>query len=65
MIVPTAEVDQLLTDLPVVRVIKGDTVDARLHSGVFLAALVNRALDGTPITLHRAARERRRTANVV
>ncbi|MCD2444342.1 hypothetical protein LQ757_18840 [Agromyces sp. SYSU K20354] len=65
MIVPAEEVDQLLAELPIVRVIEGDTVDARLHSSVFLAALVNRTLDGTPITLHRGARERRRTATVV
>lgn len=58
--VPVDELDKQLAELPAVRVISGVPVDQRLHVGRFLASIVNRSLDGTPINLHKAARQRRR-----
>lgn len=57
------EINAQLALLPPVRVLGGDIIDKRLHAGTFLAAIVNRTLDITPITLHQEARYRRKHAN--
>lgn len=61
--VPLDEIEKQLAELPAVRVISGHPIDPRLHVGRFLASIVNRSLDGTPINLHKAARQRRRNPN--
>ncbi|MDR7184629.1 hypothetical protein J2X85_001652 [Microbacterium trichothecenolyticum] len=58
--VPLDELDTQLDQLPTVRVVSGAPIDPRLHAGRFLASIVNRTLDGTPINLHKPARHRRR-----
>lgn len=57
---PVSEIDRQLAELPTVRVIDGAPIDPRLHVGRFLASIVSRSLDGTPINLHKAARQRKR-----
>ncbi|MBI3227333.1 MAG: hypothetical protein HYZ39_20000 [Mycolicibacterium cosmeticum] len=57
--VETAAVDEALAALPQV-VIRHDTVPPALQPARFLAAMVNRVLDTTPVTRHREARRRRR-----
>ena len=59
--VETAAVDEALASLPQV-VIRHDTVPPALQPARFLAAMVNRVLDTTPVTRHREARRRRREA---
>ncbi len=59
--VETAAVDEALAALPQV-VIRHDTVPPALQPARFLAAMVNRVLDTTPVTRHREARRRRREA---
>lgn len=59
--VETAAVDEALAALPNV-VIRHDTVPPELQPARFLAAMVHRVLDTTPVTRHREARRRRREA---
>ncbi|MDJ0336580.1 hypothetical protein QMG83_15230 [Salinibacterium sp. G-O1] len=59
--VPADEVDAALTALPRV-VIQEDLVEDHLRAAPFIATIVNRALDGTPINLHKEARLRRKNA---
>lgn len=57
--VETAAVEEALSALPNV-VIRHDTVPPALQPARFLAAMVNRVLDTTPVTRHREARRLRR-----
>jgi hypothetical protein len=59
--VETAAVEEALAALPNV-VIRHDTVPPALQPARFLAVMVNRVLDTTPVTRHREARRRRRDA---
>jgi hypothetical protein len=59
--VPESEVDLALSSLPLVT-IRHDAVPDELTPAVFLAAMVNRVLDATPVNMHKAARTLRRTA---
>lgn len=56
------EIQKSLTELPRV-VVREDLVEPHLRSSVFLAKIVNRALDATPINLHKAARLLRKYAS--
>lgn len=56
---PTEQIDRDLAVLPRVTV-RQDLVPEHLQAGRFLAAMVNRVLDTTPVTLHKEARARRR-----
>lgn len=59
-----SEVEDLPTDvLPEVR-LRYDTVPAALQPAAFLAAMVHRVLDVTPVTRHREARRRRAEARL-
>jgi hypothetical protein len=53
--VPSDEVEAALAGLPRVT-IREDLVDSNLQIAPFIATIVNRALDGTPINPHKAAR---------
>ena len=55
--------DRVLAELPRVR-IRHDAMPEQLAPARFLAAMVTRVLDATPVNLHREARRRRRTAPV-
>ncbi len=59
--VETAAVDEALAALPDIA-IRHDTVPAQLQPARFLATMVTRVLDTTPVNRHRAARRRRREA---
>lgn len=54
------EIAAQLAAVPCVRVLTGADVPAPLKPNAFLAAIVNRVLDGTPITMHLEARTRRK-----
>lgn len=56
---PTEQIEHDLSALPRV-VVRHDLVPEHLQAGRFMAAMVNRVLDTTPVTLHREARVRRR-----
>jgi hypothetical protein len=58
--IPDDEIAARLATLPTVRVLTGGEVPSPLDPSSFLATIVNRTLDGTPITMHREARARRR-----
>ena len=60
-LVPESDVDRALAQLPSVR-IRQDAMPEELKPGRFLASMVNRVLDVTPVNLHREARARRRDA---
>lgn len=53
------EVDHAVASLPRV-VVRTDLVPAALQPGAFLAEMVERVIDATPVTMHRDARSRRR-----
>jgi hypothetical protein len=59
--VPVDEIDEALRDLPRV-VVNEDLVELHLRASTFIASVVNRALDVTPINLHKNARTLRRNA---
>lgn len=59
--VETAAVDEALAALPDIA-IRHDTVPPELQPSRFLAAMVTRVVDTTPVTRHREARRRRREA---
>lgn len=52
-----SEVEEALANLPHV-IIQTDRVPEALQPGRFLATMVERVIDATPVTLHRSARER-------
>ena len=52
------DVDQMIVRLPKVRVLLDKTPE-ELTPGRFLAAMVNRVLGSTPVTMHKEARQRR------
>lgn len=56
---PTEQIEHDLAGLPRVAV-RHDLVPEQLQAGRFMAAMVNRVLDTTPVTLHKEARARRR-----
>lgn len=56
--VPPSEVDSALGSLPTV-IIRHDAVPDHLSPATFLAKMVERVLDATPVNLHKAARRRR------
>jgi hypothetical protein len=60
--VEISEVEQALTSLPQV-VIRHQAVPVPLQPAVFLATMVRRVLDATPVTRHREARSRRDEAS--
>lgn len=55
------DVDQTIARLPAVRILLEQTPD-ELQPGRFLAAMVDRVLGATPVTMHKLARERRAQA---
>lgn len=59
--VPSDEIDRALLELPRV-MIQEELVEPHLRSAVFIANIVNRTLDVTPITLHKKARLLRKNA---
>lgn len=59
--VATAAVDEALASLPPVT-IRHDVVPAALRPATFLATMVRRVIDATPVTRHREARRRRNDA---
>ena len=59
--VDTDEVEAALADLPPVRILQ-DKVPPDLQPGHFLGLMVRRLIESTPVTMHRAARERLRDA---
>lgn len=59
--VPESDVDRALTELPTVA-IRHDAMPEGLSPGRFLALMVTRVLDATPVNLHAKARSRRRDA---
>ena len=59
--VETAAVDAAVSALPDI-VIRHDTVPAQLQPSRFLATMVSRVIDTTPVTRHREARRRRTEA---
>ncbi|WP_019971197.1 hypothetical protein [Mycobacterium sp. 141] len=59
--VETAAVDEALAALPDIA-IRHDTVPPELQPSRFLATMVTRVVDTTPVTRHREARRRRREA---
>lgn len=62
--VPQTEVDRALTSLPRVTV-RHDTVPDHLSPSTFLAKMVERVLDATPVNLHKTARRRRVDAGTI
>lgn len=62
--VATAAVDEALAALPAVA-IRHDTVPAPLQPAAFLATMVARVIDTTPVTRHREARLLRANANPI
>lgn len=56
---PDDRIEQDLAALPQV-IVRDDLVPDNLQAGRFLATIVNRVLDTTPVTLHKPARERRK-----
>lgn len=58
--VPPDEIETALSALPRV-VIREDLVEPHLRTALFISKLVDRALDGTPINLHKSARALRKT----
>lgn len=60
--VETAAVDEALAALPDIA-IRHDTVPPELQPSRFLATMVTRVVDTTPVTRHREARRRRREAS--
>ena len=59
--VPPSEVDRALANLPIVT-IRHDAVPDHLSPSTFLAKMVERVLDATPVNLHKVARRRRMDA---
>jgi len=59
--IPVDEVDEALRNLPRV-VVNEDLVEGHLRAASFLAGVVNRALDVTPVNLHKGARALRKNA---
>ncbi|MFC5932061.1 hypothetical protein D6T64_01190 [Cryobacterium melibiosiphilum] len=59
--IPSDEIDRALLELPRVT-IQEELVDPHLQAATFIANIVNRTLDVTPITLHRKARLLRKNA---
>ena len=59
--VPSDEIDRALLELPRVT-IQEELVEPHLRSAAFIANIVNRTLDVTPITLHKKARLLRKNA---
>lgn len=59
--VTVADVDQLISNLPNVR-LRLDVTPEELMPSRFLAAMVDRVLELTPVTMHREARKRRTEA---
>ncbi|TFD76730.1 hypothetical protein E3T54_10050 [Cryobacterium sp. Sr8] len=62
--VPPYEIEAALAGLPRV-VIQEDLVEPHLRASPFIANIVNRALDATPINLHKTARALRKNAAAV
>lgn len=60
--VPISDVEMALAALPTV-VLRHDAVPEHLSPAVFLAQMVTRVLDATPVNLHKPARLLRRTAS--
>lgn len=60
-LVPGSDVDRALAKLPAVK-IRHDAMPEGLSPARFLAMMVNRVLDATPVNLHTEARARRRGA---
>ncbi|UWF77449.1 hypothetical protein JRG78_11960 [Microbacterium sp. EF45047] len=58
--VPAPDVERDLAALPPVR-IRHDAMPLHLTPSRFLESMVDRVLDATPVNLHKAARQRRRT----
>ncbi|MET3511490.1 hypothetical protein [Plantibacter flavus] len=58
--IPGSDLDSAFKSLPRVSILE-NRVEAGLRTSVFLAQIVNRALDATPINLHVTARQRRRS----
>lgn len=56
--IPEATVEQVTAGLPAVTILNGDT-PAELSPGRFLASIVRRVLESTPINMHEEARRRR------
>lgn len=61
--VSQSEVDRALANLPLV-VIRHDAIPYHLSSAVFIAKMVERVLDATPVNMHKPARLRRAGAAV-
>lgn len=59
--IPNMEVDRALQDLPSVA-IRHDAVPEQLAPSIFLAKMVDRVLDATPVNMHKPARRRRAEA---
>ena len=58
---PQSEIDHALTSLPAVKV-RHDSIPLHLSPALFLAAMVTRVLDATPVNMHKPARQRLRDA---
>lgn len=59
--VPQSDVERALANLPPVS-IRHDTVPAHLSPSTFLAKMIERVLDTTPVNMHKTARKRRADA---
>jgi len=55
--IPESEIDLALNALPVVK-IRHDSIPPRLSPAQFMAAMVLRVLDATPVNMHKTARQR-------
>ncbi|MEN2742712.1 hypothetical protein ABCS02_33470 [Microbacterium sp. X-17] len=62
--VPRSDVELAVAALPAVAV-RDELVESPLRRGVFLASLVERTLDATPVNLHREARSRRKNPRLI
>lgn len=62
--VPPSEVDRALVSLPAVT-IRHDAIPHHLSPSTFLAKMVERVLDATPVNLHKPARRRRVEAEAI
>lgn len=61
--IPDTKIDQVIAGLPKVTILH-DRTPSVLSPGRFLAAMVTRVLNATPVNMHEEARERRRSAAV-
>lgn len=55
---PDFDLDEVIRNLPIVRILEAQT-PKELSPGLFLASMVDRVLDATPVNMHRDARRRR------